>query len=167
VEIQSEVGVGTTVHLRFPAANASLAPPSEAGGSALVLPPIRVLLVDDDELIRLTVPPLLHGLGLKVEVAANGLQALEKLEAPDPIDLVILDQNMPMLSGTETLARLRATRPGLPVLFATGYRDAELAALPASYPRLVTLEKPYTIEELRRAIADLLADTQPGQDFGT
>ncbi len=158
VEIQSEVGEGTTVHLRFPPAGAvqeeAIGPQPPAGA----LPPLRVLLVDDDELIRLTVPPLLEGLGLTVETAEGGLQALARLPSEPAVELIILDQNMPQLSGLETLARIRETRPDLPVLLSSGYREPDSAALPAPPPRVAILEKPYTLEALRRALSRLLSD---------
>ncbi|HEX9080630.1 MAG TPA: ATP-binding protein, partial [Holophagaceae bacterium] len=157
LELQSEPGAGTRVHLRFPPAGGTAAPASLGGSATSDLPPARVLLVDDDELVRLTVPPLLEALGLEAESVESGLQALDRLEAAPRIDLVILDQNMPQLSGAESLARIRSRWPELPVLLASGYREAE----PAAYDRLATLEKPYTLDALRRALARLLGSVQP------
>ena len=161
VEIQSEVGVGTTVHLRFPPAEPLPEEPPGPQAPPVALPPLRVLLVDDDEFIRLTVAPLLQGLGLTVETAEGGLQALERLPSEPAVELVILDQNMPQLSGLETLARIREMRPDLPVLLSSGYREPEQAALPARYPRVAILEKPYTLAALRGALSRLLSDPPP------
>ena len=161
VEIQSEVGVGTTVHLRFPPAEAVAEEPAESLARPGALPPLRVLLVDDDESIRLAVAPLLQSLGLAVETAGGGLQALERLQSEPAIELVILDQNMPQLSGLETLARIREIRPEVPVLLSSGYREPEQAALPARYARVAILEKPYTLAALRRALSRLVSDPPP------
>jgi len=161
MEIQSEVGVGTTVHLRFPPARTPAEAPPAAPSSSADIPPIRILLVDDDDLIRLSVAPLLEGIGLAVATAEGGLQALERLEAGPPVDLVILDQNMPGLSGLDTLARIRASWPDLPVLLSSGYRDPDQAALATVDSHVATLEKPYALEALRRAIAGLMAASRP------
>ena len=164
VEIQSEVGVGTTVHLRFPPTGARAEEAPAARIPAAEIPPIRVLLVDDDELIRLTLPPLLQRIGLTVEIAESGFQALEMLESMGPVDLVILDQNMPVLTGVETLARIRVTQPDLPVLLASGYGESDQSALPAVDPQVARLGKPYSLESLRGAISGLLATSQAGVD---
>ncbi|GLH68606.1 hypothetical protein GETHPA_01390 [Geothrix rubra] len=158
LEIRSEVGQGTTVHLRFPPPAIVPREASQSQASAGALPPLRVLLVDDDELIRLTLPPLLKDMGLAVETAEDGLQALERLKAPPTVELVILDQNMPQLSGLETLDRIRAEWPTLPVLLASGYREPEIAALPSRHARVATLEKPYSLETLRQTLSRLLSE---------
>jgi PAS domain S-box-containing protein len=157
VEIQSQPGAGTTVHLRFPPARPLGKEPAMPPPATGALPPLRVLLVDDDDWIRLTVPPLLQHLGLTAETAPGGLKALERLQAGPEVDLVILDQNMPQMSGLETLARIRETRPDLPVILSSGYREPDQASLPAPCAELAILEKPYTLEALRDTLARLVA----------
>jgi PAS domain S-box-containing protein len=156
LEIQSEVGLGTRVLLRFPAkeplAETRPLAPAPAPGSGR---PLRVLLVDDDELIRTILPPMLEQLGHQVEVATGGLEALRRLEAGLEVDLVILDHNMPGMTGAETLPRLLLLRPGLPVLVATGFQDLELKRLLLDFPMVQTLSKPFSLEELRRVLQGL------------
>ncbi|GLH74353.1 hypothetical protein GETHLI_28550 [Geothrix limicola] len=159
VDLQSQVGVGTTVHLSFPPVRGEAGEVHAAADGAEALPPIRVLLVDDNDLLRLTVPALLEGLGLTVEAVEGGLQALERLGSDPPVDLVILDQNMPGLTGTETLRRLRITHPDLPVLLSSGYQGED-AGTAVPLARVGVLEKPYTLAALRRAIAALTASTK-------
>ncbi len=158
VELQSEVGRGTRAFLRFPPATCLAPAPVPGPGPAAPLPPSRILLVDDDELIRLSVPPLLEALGLQVECVDGGRPALERLAQVPAVDLVILDQNMPQMSGAETLARIRERWPGLPVLMASGYPDPELSR----FERMAAIEKPYTLETLRTALAGLLDSARPG-----
>ena len=72
------------------------------------------------------------------------------------MDLVILDQNMPGLSGTQTLKKLRERWPLLPVIIGTGYLDSAAAALVASFDRVKVLQKPYSGSELGQAIKQVL-----------
>ena len=87
--------------------------------------------------------------------AAGGPEALALLENGLPVGLVILDLNMPGMNGAETLVRLRRLRPQLPVLIATGHLDDETAALLLCSPRIASIAKPYTADELGRKLREL------------
>jgi CheY-like chemotaxis protein len=105
--------------------------------------------VDDDELIRISVGPMLMALGHSVHTAADGQEALDQLQAGLEVDLVILDMNMPGLNGAQTLPRLLALRPGQIVLMATGYSEDAIAPLMEGRPNVHSLRKPFSLEELR------------------
>jgi len=147
-EIRSEPGQGTEVILGFP----PLAGPVEAPPPAPAPParsgPIRILLVDDDELIRLSIGPMLTALGHQVHLAEGGLEALERLRAGLEVDLVILDMNMPGLNGAQTLAKLLEFRPAQTVLMATGYSDESIAPLLEGRPNVFSLRKPFNMKEI-------------------
>ena len=115
----------------------------------------RILLVDDDELIRLSIPAMLRALGHVVQTEPGGQEALASLEAHLEVDLVILDLKMPGLSGAETLPRLRALRPDLPVLLATGYGDQEIQHLLANHANVGMIWKPFTLKELKGKLESL------------
>ncbi|BDU77135.1 response regulator [Mesoterricola sediminis] len=118
---------------------------------------MNILLVDDDELILASVPSLLEVLGHAVETADRGAKALARLEAgPDP-DVVILDVTMPDMGGVETLARLRALKPGLPVLLATGNVDATVEEAIARDPKASVIPKPFTLGQIRQVLQDVVA----------
>jgi len=68
---------------------------------------------------------------------------------------VILDMNMPIMNGAETLPRLLALRPGLPVLMATGYSDEDIIPLLVGRPSVQSLRKPFSIQELSDRLAGL------------
>jgi CheY-like chemotaxis protein/two-component sensor histidine kinase len=158
LDIRSEPGEGTTVSLRFPGA-AGEAVQAEAIplASLVVQRPVKVLIVDDDELFLNTVPRLLVFMGHTTEIAHSGQEALALLGGGLAVDLVILDQNMPGLSGTETLDLLREHWPHLPVILGTGYLDAKAAAQAASHTEVHILHKPYSRLDLRLAIDEILA----------
>jgi len=153
LDIQSEVGKGTRVLLRFPAmlAKRTSDSPGEAAAAAPDRP-LRILLVDDDELIRSILPPMLEQLGHQVEIASGGLEAIRRLDAGLEADLVILDHNMPGMTGAETLPRILRLRPDIRVLIATGFQDTELKMLLVDFPSVLTLQKPFSLAELRQVI---------------
>jgi PAS domain S-box-containing protein len=161
LDLASEPGHGTVVTLNFPPAGQGGGRPEGAHPETglAVRPPsqaLRILLVDDDDLIRASVAPLLQILGHEVRTAEGGLEALEALAAWQEVDLVILDMNMPGLNGAQTLPRLLALRPGLTVLMATGYSDADILSLQAGRPNVHSIRKPFSLEELQGKLTSLI-----------
>jgi len=156
VDIQSTPGEGTRIALRFPPPVRPPDPePARRGEAPVEVRSLRLLLVDDDELIRASLPPMIEALGHQVQVVSSGLDALRRLSAGLAADLVVLDLNMPGLDGLETLGRLRIGHPELPVVVASGFLDAEARARLAGFPRLRMLVKPFTAQDLQAALRDL------------
>ena len=129
---------------------------------------IRVLVVDDESAIRAVLRTSLQGLGFKVAEVARGELALDSLRIA-PADCVLLDSNMPGIGGLETLRRIRAQAPRLPVLMLT-VRDAEddkVQALELGADDYIT--KPFSMRELtarvraavRRARAPIRPEEEP------
>ena len=116
---------------------------------------MRLLLVDDDELVRASLPPMLEALGHTVQVASGGLDALRRLNAGLAADVVVLDMNMPGLDGLETLGRLRISHPDLAVVVASGFLDPETRERLAGFPNLRVLSKPFSAQELQASLRDL------------
>ena len=161
LQIQSAPAKGTQVGIVFPAA-ANRAPAPVAPAPAQPLAPahaLGILVVDDDELIRKSTLMLVELLGHEATAAASGEEALALLEQGARPDLVILDMNMPGLGGKGTLPRLRALRPQVPVLLATGRTDQEAMLLVEGHPRVHLLPKPYSIQELQAALEQVVGPT--------
>ncbi len=117
---------------------------------------MKVLLVDDDDLIQSSIQAILEVLGhTAVTTAQSGEEALAMLEAALEVDLVILDMNMPGLGGIGTLPRLRALRPEVPVLLATGRVDQTALTLASAHPGVTLLSKPFGLRELQKQIESL------------
>lgn len=113
---------------------------------------MNILLVDDDDLILASVPSLLEILGHQVRSVDRGAKALTLLqEGPDP-DLVIMDVSMPDMGGVETLKRLRAFKPVIPVLLATGNVDSSVEAAMEGDPCTRVIPKPFTLAQIREAL---------------
>jgi CheY-like chemotaxis protein len=116
----------------------------------------RILVVDDEPLVRRFAVRVLEGEGFLVSEAADGAEALRLLreEAPD-VDAVVSDIVMPRLNGVELLQVLSSTRPQLPVLLMSGYASGELESMGIAAPCAI-LAKPFAperlVEELRRCL---------------
>ena len=157
LELLSVVGQGTTVKLRLPALSLPAVPAQELAEADLDVPRcLRILVVDDDELIRASLPGMLEFAGHGTVLADSGRAAISLMEHGLEVDLAILDLNMPDLGGLETLERLRALRPNLPVLIASGYLDPASLATLAPYRQVGLLAKPFAMKELRTRFRELL-----------
>lgn len=157
LDLHSEVGQGTEVAMRFPASRLL---PASAVAAPAEPPPAkgirrRVLIVDDDEMVLESLAMLLDLLGHEVSKATGGSAALRWLESGEAADLVILDMNMPGMTGAETLPRLRALRPDLPVLLATGLLDEGLLDLEKRSRGVKLIGKPFDVNDLRNALETL------------
>ncbi len=158
LELLSQPGRGTEAILRFPASRVDRPEPVPASAPVSTEDPplgLKILLVDDDELIRESLGPLLEMLGHKVTLTSGGMQALQLLEDGLPVDLVVLDMNMPGMSGREALPRILDRRSGLPVILSTGYGDQEIAPLLEEYPGVSCLRKPFSMKEIQQKISSL------------
>jgi CheY-like chemotaxis protein len=128
-------------------------------GAETVLRPSRrrvehkVLVVDDDDAVREVTAAFLSELGYRVIEAGSGGAALELLDNQDGIELLLLDFAMPGMNGAEVARAARARRPKLPILFVTGYADAE--ALP-QLGREEILRKPFGQQELAAKVGAAL-----------
>ena len=159
MELQSEPGKGTCVIMRFPALEVPSQPTEAYGatGSLSRMGSLDVLLVDDDELIQSSMQGMLQRLGHRVTLARRGEEALALLAAGLNPEVVILDVNMPGLGGAGTLPRLRALRPSLPVLLATGRADQTAQDLVQGHPFVTLLSKPFGMKELQAQLAPHLS----------
>ena len=125
---------------------------------------MKILVVDDERAVRESLRRALELEGYEIELAADGREALERLEAEAQPDAVILDVLMPGVDGLEVCRRLRRSGSRLPVLMLTA-RDAvenRVAGLDAGADDYVT--KPFALEELLARIRALLRRTTNGAD---
>ena len=160
--LRSSVGSGTEAELWLPAASAAPTaapaaepqPLAESGASRS----LHILLVDDDPLVLDSTAAVLVDLGHRVTPAGKALDALALLRTGDRYDMVITDQAMPGMTGTELLAVVRSTRPTLATIVATGY--AEMEPDTPVPPGIVKLSKPFGQHELSLAIEAALDATQ-------
>lgn len=113
---------------------------------------IQVLVIDDDRHMRTACIRALSKAGWSALGAESGDEGLLELQSEKKVDLVLLDQLMPGLSGMETLAQIRSLDPNLPVIIMTGYITEEAARDLKKQGAFDCLNKPFTPEQLRTMV---------------
>ena len=154
----SEPGQGATFKIYLPKEpSASPTPPVKEPELVGANQGEVVLVVEDEEPVRSMTVRLLESEGYTVLSAGDGVQALEAVKAGiERLDLVITDVAMPSMNGRELAAQLRQLRPGLPVLFMSGYTDDEMVRRGLIEPDHSFLSKPFTLEILAAAVRALI-----------
>jgi PAS domain S-box-containing protein len=159
--LNSREGEGTTAEIWLPVATQraeTVLQSAEASTRASEedMRSLVILAVDDDALVLMNTIAMLEDLGHTVFEAASGKEALDVFRREKDIDVVITDQAMPLMTGTQLADAIRAERRDLPIILATGF--AELP--PDSGGDLFKLDKPFRQEELAQAIAAALQKEQ-------
>lgn len=153
IEVESALGVGTCFRVTLP----EVAPAAQGRmrtNSHLVRSPkmdLKVLLADDEAVLRRALRRVLTSVGNQVVEAVDGIDALERV-TQDPIDLVVLDVDMPRLEGTEACRMIHKLRPTLPIIILTGHDEAGLRARLRDAGAMAVLNKPISADELMTAV---------------
>jgi CheY-like chemotaxis protein len=159
VRIETVIGEGTSVKVYLPrAAVLGTTAQVRVGDNDLLeaCEPTLVLVVDDDSAVREVTASMLRDLGYTVLEAGSGGAALDALEQEPTIDVMLLDYAMPGMNGLEVERQSIKLRPGLPVVFVTGYADVG-ALVAAGEDRIV--QKPFRGDELGRKLKAALGRT--------
>ncbi|MBI1318792.1 MAG: response regulator [Candidatus Hydrogenedens sp.] len=158
IQVESEPGKGSTFLVRLPIAAATDPVAERHPAEAVAISgAARLLFAEDEKLVREAMTQILAVAGYDVTVATDGLEAVELFEAaPDSFDFLLFDVVMPRLNGTEALARIREVRPGIPVMFLTGYSADQVTDELLAQPGTELLSKPVDRGVLLRALAALL-----------
>jgi two-component system, cell cycle sensor histidine kinase and response regulator CckA len=149
VDVETEVGIGTTIAIYLPACHEPIVPlpRNEPSGGT------ETLLVVDDDYLQLSVAESVLGhLGYAVRTAPSGEEALAYL-ADNHVDLMILDMLMqPGIDGVETYRRALALRPGLPTIFLSGYAEPDQIGEARNLGATGFVSKPVRLERLAEAV---------------
>ncbi|TZG28609.1 ATP-binding protein [Sphingomonas montanisoli] len=147
--LSSRIGAGTIATLRFPRAQLLEASPASAELIPDLTEPGRVLLVDDEEMVRRGSAELLEGLGYQTVQASSGAEALRKIAEGPAFDLLISDYLMPGMNGAVLIAEARRIMPKVPVVLVTGYAAPDL-----DLPGISILAKPFRQRDLSMSISE-------------
>jgi PAS domain S-box-containing protein len=150
LSITSKPGLGTCVELYLPVSEEAASEPEQSEASTCRFAAGTVLLVDDEELVRMSTSDMLADLGYAVIEAGSAEEALRLVEQGQSFDLLVTDHLMPGLSGTELVQELRDRNPDLPALVVSGY--AEVEGVAPGLPRLV---KPFRQADLAASLEEL------------
>lgn len=167
VRIYSEVGEGTTICVYLPRymGEALLPEEEEALAAAASASGETILVVDDEASIRHLIDEVLDEIGYTVIGAADGASGIKVLQSGAKIELLITDVGLPNgMNGRQVADAARTLRPGLKVLFITGY--AENAAVGNGHlePGMELLTKPFTMQALALKVADMMKTTTQRSD---
>jgi CheY-like chemotaxis protein len=163
LSVASAPSQGSTFEIYLPALGASK-PPTKPDRSAAVAPggTETVLLVEDDESVRALMREILEEVGYTVLEASGGPEAVRLAdEQSQPIDLLITDVVMPEMGGRQLVERLTLTRPGMKVLYVSGYTDDAVVHHGVLQADVAFLQKPFTLVGLAHKVRQTLDAPAP------
>jgi CheY-like chemotaxis protein len=164
---ESQPGLGTSLKLFFPSVQQESEGAESAAATDPEVEPIResrtILLVEDDPLVRNMVERSLAESGFRIVAASTGTEALALALTPgERIDTVLTDLAMPDMGGRELARRLAEQRPGLPIVFMSGYTDDDVIRRGLLDDGLPFLEKPLTPAALVRQMREVMDHPSDG-----
>ena len=168
VAVDSTPGAGSTFRIYLPMADGEV----EEARPKTVAPMHRsahkaetILIVEDEEIVRLLVCQVLSDQGYDVHCAAHGGEALRlSAEHPGKIALLVTDVVMPQMGGLELARRLLAERPEMKVLYVSGYSESDMNEQGILASELEFLEKPFTPQAITRKVKELLNPAQAARE---
>ncbi len=157
IKIYSEVGQGTTVKLYLPRSMAASGEAETSRSGSLAQQRVcSVLVVEDEEQVRRVIVDMLHQLGHVVHYADGGAAALKLLAAEPGIELLLTDVVMPDMNGRELSEEASRLRPGLKLLFMTGYTRNAIVHAGVLDADVQMIAKPFTLEQLAAKLTVVL-----------
>ncbi len=162
IDVYSEPGHGTTFKIYLLRVDAPAEAWSSPGAGEVRGGTETILLVEDDAAVRAPAQRMLQHLGYTVHACGSGPEALASAAMlPGRVDLLVTDVVMPHMNGRELAERLTAARPGVRVLFASGYTQNVIAHHGVLERGIEFLPKPYSLESLARRVRELLDRPPP------
>jgi PAS domain S-box-containing protein len=163
IQVSSTPGHGTAFRVLFPALTATAdRRPAQLQQARNLSGAGTILVIDDESIVRRLGKQALERYGYRVLLAEDGQRGLEvfRREA-DRIRCVVLDLTMPVMSGEETLPRLKALRPGVPVILSSGFSEAEAIRRFQGKDLAGFMQKPYKASDLAEKVKNVLAAASP------
>ena len=160
ITIESELGAGATFHVYLPVSSEGIVRRTEDRRRA-VRGTGRILIMDDEDMIRDVAAQMLGNLGYEVEVSRDGAGAIEAFtqaqQAGRPFDLVIMDLTIPGgMGGKDAIKKLRELDPGVKAIVSSGYSNDPIMAEYGNYGFRGVVSKPYTIKMLSEAVKQVI-----------
>jgi two-component system cell cycle sensor histidine kinase/response regulator CckA len=166
IRVQSTPGVGTSFEVVLPAEVTEAPRELRPQAAPVVRSDRTVLIVDDEDVVREAATAILEEAGYRVRTATNGQEAVDRIEAGERPDLVLLDLTMPVLSGEAALQRMRLVAPELRVVMMSGFGEGEAADRFVGQHLDGFLQKPFAAEALQATVARALESAAPSPPAG-
>jgi CheY-like chemotaxis protein len=164
IEVDSAPGMGSSFRVWLPSVEAAPEAAAVAPVSAPAAGSETILLVEDETVVRQLVAEILETTGYTVLQAGDGPSALELLRRhAEPVELLVTDVVMPGMSGPEVAKAVTAMRPGMQVLYTSGYTDQAIGHHGVLEPGIAFLQKPFSADDLTTKVRGLL-DEPAGVD---
>jgi PAS domain S-box-containing protein len=177
LDVESEPNLGSSFTVHLPRREGVTLPDEEAGSRDRPAGGIETILVaEDEDAVREFARRVLTKAGYRVMTAQTGAEALATAAVLPRLDLLLTDVVMPGMSGVALAAALAATRPGLPVLYASGYAEEAILRAALDDENVPYLPKPFTSQALLKRVREVLdrrttlarqASPPPGPDRST
>jgi signal transduction histidine kinase/CHASE3 domain sensor protein len=167
LSLASEVGKGTVASIWLPQVSDEMLSPSigrEEVSSSKADRPLRIVLVDDEDLVRASIEAMLTDLGHHVVTASSGAQALSIIAASDDVDVLVTDYLMPSMTGGELVVKAREIHAGLPAVIVSGYTKVSDHD---SVADIVRVAKPFTSARLQVAMEKAVPAPTPTATSGS
>ncbi len=161
---QSKLGVGTTFHIYLPASEKPVPTRKEVVAEAPITGRGRILVMDDEDIIRELLHDELTDIGYEVELTVDGAQAIEQYanakESGKPFDAVILDLTVPGgMGGKDVIKKMLEIDPSVKAIVSSGYSTDPIMSDFVEYGFSGVVAKPYKIEQLEKALHSILVGT--------
>jgi len=164
IKIYSEEGHGTTIKIYLPRAGAQADEAAVQPAAAIEGGAERILVVEDDPLVRNYVAAQLTSLGYTTITAANAAEALTRIDDGEPFDLLFTDVIMPgTINGRQLADEALRRRPGIAVLFTSGYTENAIVHHGRLDPGVLLLAKPYRKSDLARMVRTAFLQRETAQ----
>jgi CheY-like chemotaxis protein len=160
IDVESEVGIGTTFHIYLPSTGEKIVK-DETGKLNIRKGSGKILVMDDEEMVRDFAKELLSEFGYDVELAEDGEEAIQifsnAIESGKPFDAVILDLTIPGgMGGADVIQKLREIDPDVKGLVSSGYSNDPIMSNYEDYGFCGVIPKPYKIEEINQILDSIL-----------
>ena len=166
ITVKSEPGVGTTFQIYLPASSRQISE-KKVSVDKISLPESRILVMDDEQVVRDVASKMLEMMGQEVELAMDGAEALDKCQkariSGRPFDIVIMDLTIPGgMGGKEAVVKLAEIDPQVKAIVSSGYSNDPVLADFKKYGFSGIVSKPYNFEALKEAIYKVMKEKERG-----